>query len=141
MAHKKYSKHMGKKGFVDFTPRKIASYILGIVLLILGIVPLLNSLKLISFTLPPIPEFILWTVAMVGSVVLLVDAYHEIHEFGTFHKVVMIATFITAIVIFIYGINAFIALPFALPPVTGIILDVLLAIGGILLFIGGFMGI
>jgi hypothetical protein len=97
-------------------------------------------LGLISFTLPKIPEFILWTIAMVGSIVLLIDAYHEIHEFGTFHKIVMIATFVVAIVIFLYGIHSFGILPFTLPTIP-LLIEILMALGGILLIIGGFMGI
>lgn len=134
-------KGLNKKGFIDFTPRKIASYVLGVILLALGTIPLLFDFGVIGFNLEGLNVFVLWTIAMVGSVVMLLDAYHEIHEFGSFHKAVMIATFIVAILIFIYGVNSFGVLPFTLPPLIPIITDILLAIGGVLLIIGGFMGI
>jgi hypothetical protein len=76
---------------------------------------------------------------MVGAVVLIVDGFQEMQEFG-FGKVIMALSFIVALVIFVFGLNAFGFLPFALPVLGAIFLDAVLVVAGILLVIGGFIG-
>ncbi|MFH1316318.1 MAG: hypothetical protein ABII01_02265 [Candidatus Woesearchaeota archaeon] len=130
---------MDKKGFMMLGTRKIVSIVMGIILLILSIIPILNSIGVISWSIPKIPEFILWTIAMVGSIVLIIDGYHEFQSFGTFAKSIMVLSFVVAFVIFLYGLNSFGIFLF-LPPLTELIINIILVIAGNLLIIGGFIG-
>lgn len=119
--------------------RKIMSIIVGLILVVLGVIPLLNALKVISFSIPTLPEFILWTAGMVGAFVLIADALQEMQEFG-FGKIIMVLSFVIALVIFLYGANSFNILPFPLPALGVMFVNAILVVAGILLIIGGFIG-
>jgi len=152
--HNSYQKHSNTKGDMMLRGhaqplykkaqfmmggRKIMSIVLGIILLVLGVVPLLNSLGVIKFTIPTIPEFILWTAGMVGAIVLIVDGFQEMQEFG-FGKVIMALSFLVALVIFLYGLSAFTILPFTMPALGALFVYIVLVLAGLLLIIGGFIG-
>ena len=134
-----HKKPLYKKGQFMMGGRKIMSIVLGLILLILGLIPLLNMMKVISFSLPTLPEFILWTAGMVGAIVLIVDGFQEMQEFG-FGKIIMVLSFVVALIIFLYGLNSFNILPFPLPALGVMFVNIVLVIAGILLVIGGFIG-
>lgn len=134
-----HRKPLFKKGQFMMGGRKIMSIILGLILLVLGLIPLLNMMGVISFSLPTLPEFILWTAGMVGAIVLIVDGFQEMQEFG-FGKIIMVMSFLVALVIFLYGLNSFNILPFSLPPLGVMFVNIILVVAGILLVIGGFIG-
>jgi len=128
-----------RKGQFMMGGRKIMSIVLGLILLVLGIVPLLNKFGVIKFTIPTIPEFILWTAGMVGAIVLIVDGFQEMQEFG-FGKIIMALSFLVALVIFLYGLSAFTILPFQMPVLGALFVYIVLVLAGLLLIIGGFIG-
>lgn len=127
---------MDKKGQTG-DARKVFSVILGLVFLALGVIPLLNYFKVISFSLPTVPLIVLSILALVGAVMLVIDGFKEGQSFGS-TKVIGIISIIMALILIVYGLNYFGILPFSIPAVGGLIIDILFTIAGILLIIGAF---
>jgi len=127
---------MDKKGQTG-DARKVFSVILGLVFLALGVIPLLNYFKVISFSLPTVPLIVLSILALVGAVMLVIDGFKEEQSFGS-TKTIGIISIVMALILIIYGLNYFGILPFSIPAVGGLIIDILFTIAGILLIIGAF---
>ncbi|HLD43031.1 MAG TPA: hypothetical protein VJB08_03530 [Candidatus Nanoarchaeia archaeon] len=123
------------------TARKTISFILGLILLVQGGLPLLNTLNLISFTLPALPELALWIVFVVGGIWLLVDASRE----ALINKGLMRISLVVGIVLIALGIipllNHYRVIGFTLPGGIQIAVDAVLALGGLLLLGGAFKGV
>ncbi len=119
--------------------RKILSFVLGIILLAVGIIPMLNGFGVIGFSIPSIPLTILWVLALVGALFLIIDGFKEMQGMG-FQKMEMLGSMITAIVIIVLGLAHFGVFSLNLGNVARTILNILLTIGGILLILGGFAG-
>ena len=47
---------------------------------------------------------------------------------------------LVALVIFLFGLNAFGVLPFTLPSLTAMLIYVIIVVAGVLLLLGGFLG-
>lgn len=119
--------------------RKIFSVILGLLFLALGGIPLLNNLKVISFQLPTIPMIVFWILALLGAIVLIIDGFSESRfGFGA-PKVVGALSIILALVLVFYGLGSFGILPFAIPEIGIIVINILFVIAGLFLLIGGIM--
>ncbi|MBW2990720.1 hypothetical protein KY348_03380 [Candidatus Woesearchaeota archaeon] len=130
---------MNKKGQTG-SSRKVFSIILGLIFLILGSIPLLNTLGVIDFSLPDIPLIIFWVLALLGALVLIIDGFSE-SRFGIgAGKTVGALSILLALVLIIYGLGSFGILPFALPDVGMLVINILFTLAGILLIIGGFSG-
>ena len=61
-----------KKGFFGggmgmSSPRKMISFLLGFVCIIFGGIPLLFQMKVIGFTLPVLPNLLLWILGLAGG--------------------------------------------------------------------------
>ncbi len=132
---------MNKKAQMMMSPRKIISWVLGLLMLALGGVPLLNSMKVISFAWPTIPNIILWIFALAGGVFLLIDA---IKEGMSMYRGVMMPTLIVGLVVLALGLipllNSMGVIAFNIPQMVGIVMDIIYVVAGILLIIGGVVG-
>jgi hypothetical protein len=128
---------MDKKGQGMGGGRKAFSIILGLIFLVLGVIPLLNYFKVMSFSLPTVPLIVLSILALAGAVMLVIDGFKEGQSFGS-TKVIGIISIIMALILIVYGLNYFGILPFSIPAVGGLIIDILFTIAGILLIIGAF---
>ena len=61
------------------TTRGIISLVLGVILELLGFLPLLNQIKVLGFDISSsIPGFILFILLVAGGIFLLIDSVHEI---------------------------------------------------------------
>ena len=136
----------GKRGMMGAMggPRKPISLVLGLAFLAFGIIPLLNHLGKISFSLPPIPQAVLYVLSVVGAVFLLWDAVSENTAMMGFPQMLRMATFVMALVLLAVGLVPLLhsigKIAFDLPPIIGIIADVLyIATGGLLMY-GGTQG-
>ncbi len=123
--------------------RKIISFLLGLIMLALGAIPLLNQFKVIGFTLPALPNLVLWILGLAGGIFLIIDGFHERMSMGL-GKSVMWISILLGIVMFLFGLipilNSLGFIAFTLPTIASIVINVLFALSGILLFIGGFTG-
>lgn len=131
---------MNKKGFMMGGMgggRKLFSGLLGLVFLVLGGIPLLNAMGAISFTLPKIPLIVLWVLALLGALVLIIDGFKEMTEFGV-KKMIGIMSIIMAVILIVYGLSSFGVLPFALSGIGLIVINVLFVISGLFLIFGIF---
>ena len=121
--------------------RKTISFILGLILLVQGGLPLLNKLNLVTFTLPDLPELALWIVFVVGGIWLLVDASRE----ALINKGLMHISLVVGIVLIALGVipllNSYNIIGFTLPEGIKIVVDAVLALGGLLLLGGAFKGV
>jgi hypothetical protein len=131
---------LGKKAQLG-NGRKIIGSVLGIIFLAIGVIPLLNQFKVVSFVLPAIPMIVLWVLGVVGGVVLLIDGLKEGADFGL-AKGLMIPTLIVSIALLAISVvpllNMFGVISFALPYIGQIVMDILFAAAGVLLIIDAF---
>ncbi len=119
--------------------RKAFSVILGLVFLALGLIPLLNYFKVISFSLPTVPLIILSILALAGAVMLVIDGFKEESQgFTGANKAIGIISIIVALILIVWGLNYFGILPFSLPSIAQLIIDILFTLAGLLLIIGAF---
>ncbi len=125
-------------------PRKPISLLMGIAFLALGGIPLLNSLKVISFTIPVLPQTVLYVLSSIGALILLWDAISENMAMMGFAQMVRMATFVMAIVLLAIGfiplLHSMGAIGFTLPTLAGTIVNVLYVVTGGLLIYGGTQG-
>lgn len=121
--------------------RKYLSFFLGLVFLIFGLLPLLKSVNIIKFSMPTIPSMILWILALVGGIVLFIDASKESMGMG---RGIMTMTIVIGALVFIFGLIPLLAamnvLPWKLPAFVTSLTDVLFTAAGIFLIIGAFKG-
>jgi hypothetical protein len=120
---------------IGWTARNWISFIMGLILLVVGGIPLLFFFNVIGFTIPLLPGYIFKVMAIVGGGILLIDATKE-----TVHgrKVYMWLSIIFGVPILALGIvpllNQYGVISFALP-VTDLISNIITAGAGIVLFI------
>src|SRR3989338_7224370 len=140
---------MNKKGMIFARPRDSISFVVGAILALYGIIPLLNAIGLLKFTLPAFltglpAEILIWVVA-VGGAYVVVDGLIEpkmnmLHPFLIGAGLILLATGLIPI------LHNFNILPFTIPfmSITKegtdylIAYSILIAIEGVLLIIGGF---
>jgi hypothetical protein len=128
---------MDKKGQIGGA-RKAMSIILGLIFFVLGGLPLLNKFNILSFSLPRLPMMVLWILALVGAIVLIIDGFHEARNIGP-AKAIGIASIVMALILIVWGVGSFGILPFTIPAVGILIIDIIFVIAGILLILGTFM--
>jgi len=54
---------------------KTMSIVLGAIILILGLIPLLNSLKVIGFSIPALPGIVMWILVIIGGAYIIWDVF------------------------------------------------------------------
>ncbi len=118
--------------------RKTFSIILGLIFLALGGIPLLNALNVIGFSLPTVPMIVFWALALLGALFLIIDGFKEEAGFGSGgSKMIGIISIVLALVLIAFGLGSFGVLPFALPDVSMLIINILFTLAGLLLVVGG----
>src|SRR3989338_7277952 len=122
-----------KKAQLMMGPRKWISLILGILLTILGVIPLLKSFNVIGFGLPALPGLVLWILFVAGGIWLFVDATSE----GTLQSYIMWPSVIVGIVVLGLGIIPILGqlgvITYQLPAIASIISDIITTLAGLLL--------
>lgn len=135
-----------KKGQMMGGPRKPVSLILGLVFLAFGGIPLLHSMNVIGFTIPVLPQTILYVLSVIGAVFLLWDAISEGQmSMGMgMSQMLTPATFIMALVLLAIGLvpllHSFGTISFTLPELAAVVVNTLYIVTGFLLIYGGTQG-
>lgn len=130
------------------SPRKIISFILGAIMLVLGGIPLLYKFNVIKFTIPfvtaPGFQLILWILGLAGGVFLIFDGMREgMTGFGMQRSLMWISIMVGIALLLFGGIpllNKLGFIGFTIPVLAEMLIITLLAIAGILLLIGSFTG-
>lgn len=135
---------LGKRGQMMGGPRKPISLIMGLVFLAFGGIPLLHSMKVIGFSIPVLPQTILYVLSVAGAVFLLWDAISENMAMMGFAQMARMATFVMALVLLAVGLipllHSFGVIGFALPEFASIVIETLYIVTGFLLIYGGTQG-
>ncbi len=125
-------------------PRKPISLVMGLVFLAFGGIPLLNQMKVVSFSIPVLPQAILYGLSVAGAVFLLWDAISENMAMMGFPQMIRMATFVMALVLLAIGLIPLLhsmgTIGFALPEFAAIVVDTLYVVTGFLLIYGGTQG-
>lgn len=125
-------------------PRKPVSFIMGLVFLAFGGIPLLHSMKVISFTIPVLPQTILYVLSVIGAVFLLWDAISENMAMMGGEQMLRTATFVMALVLLAIGLvpllHSFGTISFTLPELAAVVVNTLYIVTGFLLIYGGTQG-
>jgi hypothetical protein len=135
---------MKKRGQMMMGGRKMFSLGLGVVMLLLGILPLLFQFGVIKFQIPGIPLMILYVLAIIGGVLLFWDGISEGMGAMGVMQMVMFASYALAIASLAIGIVPILngigitSIPFGFFGAT--IVYSLFVIDGLLLLIGGTQG-
>ena len=134
---------MDKKGMIFTRPRDSISFVVGAILALYGLIPLLNAIGLLKFTLPAFltglpAEILIWVVA-VGGAYVVIDGLIEpkmnmLHPFLIGVGIILLAIGLIPI------LNKFHVIPFSLPFLGASLTpyQILITIEGLLLIIGGF---
>lgn len=136
----------GKKGqgMMMGGPRKPISLVLGLVFLAFGGIPLLNQMKVVSFSIPTPAGTVLYVLSVVGAVLLLWDAISENMAMMGFAQMARMATFVVALVLLAIGLIPILhsmgTIGFTLPDLAETIVNVLYVVTGGLLIYGGTQG-
>ncbi|MBI2176464.1 hypothetical protein HYU40_03930 [Candidatus Woesearchaeota archaeon] len=137
---------LGKKGqgMMMGGPRKPISLVTGLVFLAFGGIPLLNSMKVIGFTIPVLPQTILYALSVFGAVFLLWNAISENMAMMGFAQMARMATFVMALVLLAVGLipllHSFGVIGFTLPELAAVVINTLYIVTGFLLIYGGTQG-
>ena len=121
-------------------PRQPISGLLGVIFLILGVIPLLNTFGILGFTIPITPVgLILWILATIGGLVLVWDALTEKMPTGIESQLRM-ASLLGALILLAIGVipilNSFGVIGFSLPELADILKNILFTVVGVLLLYG-----
>ncbi len=118
-----------------FGLRSWASMILGLLLFLVGAIPLANKFGWIAFQMPELSQFILRILFIAAGLFLIWDATHEIYN----NRAFMILSLVFGIPVLILGLipllHQYGVIGFTLPLSGFIILDLLTAIAGLVLFL------
>ena len=133
---------MNKRGIVFTRPRDTVSFLVGLVLLLVGGIPVLSSMKLLPFGLPSfltglVGNIAIWLVAFGGAYVVI-DGFIE-PPMHSLHWFLIVAGLILLVVGLIPILNKFGVISFNIPFLANLVVyQVIIAIEGLLLVIGGF---
>ena len=138
-------KFLNKKGQgMMMGPRKPISLIMGLVFLAFGGIPLLNSMKVVGFTIPVLPQTILYVLSAVGAVFLLWNAISEGMAMMGLPQMIRMTIFVMALVLLAVGLIPLLhsmgTIGFTLPELAAIVVDTLYVVTGFLLIYGGTQG-
>lgn len=112
------------------------SFVLGLLLFILGIVPLMNKVKMITWTIPNIPEIVMLLLLLGGSVYVIIDGFMEVPMIPSMGWL----SIVTGITVSTLSILKLLGKTIGvLILVQGLGINVLFTIVGFLLIIGAFM--
>lgn len=141
--------NLGKKaqfgmGMGMMGPRKPISFILGLVFLAFGGIPILNQMGKLSFTIPPFGNTVLHILSIFGAVFLLWNAISENMAMMGFAQFARIATFILALALLAIGLIPILhsmgTVGFTIPPLAAAVMNWLYVVTAFMLFYGGTQG-
>lgn len=120
--------------------RRPVSFLLGLIFLAFGLIPLLNAFGVIRFEIPfNTVGLILWILATVGGIFLLWNVLNQRMSMGVASHL-RIASLVGALIILAIGIIPILfqfgLIPFNLPDFVSIIHNVLFTVVGVLLLYG-----
>ncbi|MCX6706958.1 MAG: hypothetical protein NT001_02345, partial [Candidatus Woesearchaeota archaeon] len=121
----KMLKTISKKAMIFTSPRDTISCILGLILLAFGVIPLLSTLKMISWNLPSfltnLPTGVLiWVVAIAGFYILI-DGFIE-PPMHIFHWLLIFAGLIMMVIGLIPILHSFGTIGFTIPGMDSLII-------------------
>lgn len=133
---------LNKKAMIFTSPRDTVSCIIGLILLAFGVIPLLNTLKMISWNLPGflinnMPTSVLvWVVAIAG-LYILIDGFIE-PPMHIFHWLLILSGLILMVIGLIPILHSFGTIGFTIPGMDNLLIyQVLISIEGLGLVIAG----
>lgn len=130
-----------KKAQMMMSPRKSISLILGFLTIVLGIIPALKQLKVISFSMPTIPIIIVSILLIAGAIFLVYDGYDASMGMpGAFFFFCVILALVALAVGLIPLLQQTKVIGFGLPASLNVALPWVYLATGFFLIIGGFMG-
>ena len=119
--------------------KSLSSIVAGIIILFLGLVPLLNDLGIIGFSIPKIPKIVLQIILTVAGFYLIIDGFFELgmHPGLAWISILFGAACTTAGVL--ATLSDFNSFSMSLAFMTSTVINILFILIGFLLFIGAFM--
>ncbi len=112
------------------------SLLLGLVIFVIGIVPLMNKINMTTWVIPDIPEIVMLSLLTLGGVYLVIDGFMEVPMIPSMGWM----SILTGIVVSILGVSKLLGKTAGfLILVQGIGINILFTIVGFLLVIGAFM--
>jgi hypothetical protein len=117
-------------------PKSVASALIGIILLVLGTVPLANMMGIISFGIPEIPNIILLIILSVSGCYLIIDGIMEFALNLAMGLISILVGLFSGAAGILQLLNMYGSV---LGWIQGPVIHVLFVIIGILLFLGAFM--
>lgn len=134
-------KRISKKAMIFTSPRDTISFVLGLILLAFGLIPLLNKMAMIKWNLPGflinMPTGVLvWVVALAGFYILI-DGFIE-PPMHIFHWLLIIAGLIMMVIGLIPILHSFGTIGFTIPGMDSLIIYwVIIGLEGLGLVIAG----
>ena len=118
-----------------FGIRSWISMILGALLASVGVIPILNSMGIVAYTLPPVPELTLTIIFILAGIFLIWDATHEVYSARMF----WVLSMAFGLPIFVLGLlpilKSYGYIGFSLPLAGSYLMHLLTAAAGIVLFV------
>ena len=112
------------------------SFVLGWVIFILGVVPLMNKINMITWKIPNIPEIMMLILLVAGGLYLILDGFLEVPMIPSMGWI----SIATGIIVSLLGILKLLGKTMGfLILVQGVGINILFTIVGFLLVIGAFM--
>ncbi len=132
---------LGKRGMIFTSPRDTISFVVGLILLAFGIIPLLNKFGVIGWNLPGFlvnlgTGVLVWIVAIAG-LYILIDGFIE-PPMHIFHWLLIIAGLIMMVLGLIPILHTFGVIGFSMPGMDSMILYwIVISLEGLGLAIAG----
>jgi len=132
---------LNKKGLVFTRPRDTVSFFIGLVLLILGLIPLLHYFKVLGFALPEflsglVGSIFIWIIAVAGAYIVI-DGFIE-PPLHSLHWILILIGLVFLIIGLIPILNNFNIIPFTISFLNNMVVyNLVIAVEGFLLIVGG----
>ena len=119
---------------MPFGARKNIGLLLGIILLIIGLIALLNKIKILGFGIPLSINILAWILAA-GGLYLIIESVTEI---GAKRSIALFIAFIILLLTLIPILNQLGIIAFSIPGLSLTVYHILLLIEGVFLIINAF---
>jgi len=133
---------LNKKGLVFTRVRDTVSFFVGLIIMALGLIPLLNHFKVMSFGLPGflttlVASIFIWVIAVAGLYVVI-DGFIE-PPLHSLHWILIVLGLVFLVVGLIPILHNFNVIPFTIISVLDslVVYNIIIAVEGLLLLIGG----
>ncbi len=119
--------------------KSISSMIAGLIVFLLGIIPLFNKIGIFSFTMPEIPKIILQIILVAAGFYLILDGFFELGMHPGFAWFSLFFGCAVSTLGILSTFSDFTIFSMTLGFMTSTVIFVLYVIVGFLLFLGAFM--